>query len=81
MYIAVSNANGWARAETIQVARSVAFQNSIVKDNRLRITVWECKPEAWVNGHGEVFGVLGEGTEYKRTGKSWKRHVEVEAKD
>jgi hypothetical protein len=71
MFIAVSNAHGWAKAKTDVQARVGAFSNSVVKDDRVKVKVWACQPDAHVNDHGEVFGVLDKGTEYQRKGKSW----------
>lgn len=70
MFIAVSNANGWGKAPTQDQAIKTAYDNSIVKDDRVRIMAWPCQDDAWCNGLGEVFNITGEGVEYKRRGRS-----------
>lgn len=77
MFIAVSNANGWATGKTEVQARGQAFSNSVVKDDRVKVKVWPCTKDAYVNGHGDVFGVEpGTGKVYQRKGRGWVDAVE-----
>ncbi len=66
-YIAVTNANGWGKGKNSRIARANAYRNSHSKDNpALRVTVWPCREDAYVDGHGTAHGVTGKGHEYKR---------------
>jgi len=73
MFIAVSNAHGWYKADTEKAALDGALDNSVYRGPDLRIKVWDCLSEAYCDDHGTPVGVLSDpvGREFKRQGKGW----------
>lgn len=77
MYIAVTNAHGWARAESVEEALAIALGHSSRKHCSLA-RVWPCEPEAYCSGiDGTPYGVLTqEYEEFRRNvpnGRKWKK--------
>jgi len=75
MFIAVSNAHGWGKAKTERGALNLALKNSFDQENEaLRVRVWDCTSEAYVDGHGVPWGILSDpkGREFKRVRKHWE---------
>lgn len=65
MFIAVTNNHGWGKGKSREEALAIALQNSL---HRMctEARVWKCVKNAYVNGIGQVFGVIGEHVEYTR---------------
>jgi hypothetical protein len=75
MFICITNAHGWGKAETQDEARAIAFRNSTVRNAGVLCRIWPCNDDAHVvNGFGDVTGVIGPYIEFERTSRrgGWK---------